>query len=176
MTNYYREFINFLKKHNIYNEEILNYIKYHSTRFDYRDDEKRPFIGCYYSVTKKDILQKFTLYIPIINSPIAVLINIHEYLHAIELYSKLGKKYKPQNSIEVLPMLYEYLYFTENPSKELESHLTYLNNKITEDSPIKYQIAINIQSELLEYYQEKNPSLKTLEKKTKKLTRKYQSK
>lgn len=173
-TNYYNEFINFFKKHNLYNKEIFDYINSNSIKFDYRDDEKRPFIGCYYICNKRDILQKINICVPFIDSPITLLINIHEYIHAIELYKRIGKKYEQKETEETLPILYELLYFEENPSKELEHHLIYLNSKINNDSKESYKIALSIKNELLKYYKEANPNLTKLQRKAKKLSKKYQ--
>ena len=99
--NYYTEFITFFKKHNLYDKEMFEYIHHNSTKFDYRDEDQRVFIGCYYMCNKQNILQKIKLCVPIIDSPITVLINIHEYLHAIELYNKIGKKYQSNDTKEI---------------------------------------------------------------------------
>lgn len=174
MNQYYKDFIDFFKKHNLYEEKMFDYIRRNSTLFDYRNEEQRIFIGCFYICNKQNILQKIKLCVPIINSQITTLINIHEYLHAIELYNKIGKKYQNSDTEEVLPMLYELLYFLDNPSKELENHLIYLNTRIKDDTKESYKIALSIEKELLKYYKEKNPNLKKLQRQAKKLTKKYQ--
>ena len=92
MNNYYNDFIKFFKKHNLYNEEIFNYIQKNRTLFDYRDEDQRIFIGCYYICNKQGILQKINICVPFINDPITLLINIHEYIHAIESYKNISKK------------------------------------------------------------------------------------
>lgn len=174
IKNYYNEFIDFFKKHNLYNKEMFDYINSNSTKFDYRDEEQRSFLGCYYICNKHNILQKIKICVPFIDSPTTVLINIHEYLHAIELYNKIGKKYQSNDTKEVLPILYELLYFEENRSKELENHLIYLNSKIKTGSEESYKIALSIKNELLKYYREENPNLTKLQRKAKKLSKKYQ--
>ena len=168
MNTYYNDFINFFKKHNLYDEEIFNYIQKNRTLFDYRDEEQRIFIGCYYTCNKQGILQKIKLCVPFIDNQITLLINIHEYIHAIELYKNIGKKYEQKDTEETLPMLYEQLYYLENPNKELEIYLIELNKKITKKSSKSYQIALLIQEELLAYYQKTNPTLKKLQTKVKK--------
>ncbi len=171
--NYYNDFINFFKEHNLYNKETFDYIDRNSTKIDYNDEKQAAFIGCYYICNNQNILQKIKLCVPYITSPITTLINIHEYLHAIELYNKIGKKYQKKDTEEVLPMLYELLYFLENPTKELKSYLIALNNKIKNDSEESYKIALSIENELLKYFKEKNPSLKKLQTKVIKLTKEY---
>lgn len=171
--NYYTEFINFFKKHNLYDEKIFNYIKENITLIDYRDEENRQFIGCYYVLNKKEILTKIKIFVPYIDSPITTLINIHEYIHAITLYQYLGKKFKAKKDIEILPLLYEKLYILENPTPELKEYVVKINKSIEENNEEKYTVALKSQEELLKYYHENNPSLKKLQQKAKKLSRKY---
>ena len=173
MNTYYNNFISFFKKHNLYNEEMFKYIQNNRTLFDYRDEEKRIFIGCYYICNKQGILQKINVCVPFIDNQITMLINIHEYIHAIELYKNIGKKYQQKDTEETLPMLYEQLYYLENPYKELERYLIELNNKITKNSSKSYQIALLIQEELLSYYQKTNPTFRKLQTKVKKLSKSY---
>lgn len=172
--NYYNDFINFFKKHNLYNKQLFDYIDNNSTKVDYNDEEQKVFIGCYYICNKLTILQKIKICVPFIDSPITTLINIHEYIHAIELYNKIGKKYKKNDTEEVLPILYELLYFQENRTKSLEEHLIYLNNKIKNNSEKSYKIALSIRNELLKYYKERNPNFEKLQRQEKKLSKKYQ--
>ena len=68
-------------------------------------------------------------------------------------------------------MLYEVLYYLENPNKELEIYLTELNKKIRKKSSKSYQVALLIQEELLTYYQKTNPTFKQLQTKVKKLSK-----
>ena len=173
MNTYYNNFVNFFKKHNLYNEEMFKYIQKNTTHFDYRDEDQRAFIGCYYTYDKQRILKKIKVCVPFINNQITLLINIHEYIHAIELYKNIGKKYEQKDTEETLPMLYELLYYLENPNKELEAYLTELNKKITKKSSKAYQIALLIQEELLTYYQKKNPTFKQLQTKVKKISKSY---
>lgn len=168
----YLKFIDFFKKHNLYDETIFKYIRENAILFDYLEEEKRPFIGCYYNYDKNKCLSKITVVVPIINDERTLLINIHEYTHAIIIYNKLGKKYKIEKDIEMLPMLYERIYLEENKKKALEKYVQGLNQRITEDSEIEYQIALKYQRELLEYYYQ-TYDFNKLQKKAKKLSRKY---
>lgn len=176
MNTYYNKYINFLIKHNLYNEEVLEYIRNNSIKFDYRDEEQREFIGCFYITDKKEKIKKINICVPIIDSDITVLINIHEYIHLFILYQHLNKNFLRDTDEEMLPILYEMLYFLDNPSKELENKIKDLNNLVKEESPIQYKIAFKSREELLEYYQQENPSFKNLQTKAKKLMRKYISK
>ena len=59
---YYKKFITFLKEHNLYDEEILEYWKNNKLMFDYRDDEKRELIGCFYKI-ENNILKEIKIII-----------------------------------------------------------------------------------------------------------------
>lgn len=176
MNKPYIEFINFFKKHNLYDKEMFDYLRNNSILFDYLDEDKHPYIGYHYLTDKEGKLTKIILFVPYIDDYHTILINIHEYIHGIILYNKLGKKYKQDKDSEILPLLYEKLYLLENPDKNLEPFKKKLNENITENSPIEYKIALEVQNEIINYYQEYSPNLNKLENKAKKLARKYKSK
>ena len=69
-------------------------------------------------------------------------------------------------------MFYELLYYTENPTKELEIQIKNLNNEIKENSPLQYKIALEKRKEIFKYYKKNNPSFKQLQEKAKKLSKK----
>lgn len=176
MNNPYREFINFFKTHNLYDKEMFDYLRKNSIQFDYLDDEKHSYIGCHYLTDNNGKLMKIILFVPYIDNFQTLLVNIHEYIHGISLYKKLGKKIKQCKYSEVLPLLYEKIYLLERKDKNLEIFQEILNKRITESSPIDYRIALEVQSEMLHYYQEYSPSFIKLEDKAKRLTRRYKSK
>ena len=87
----------------------------------------------------------------------------------------LEKKYTLKDDCEILPMLMEKIYLKENPSPTLERYIQYLDTKILESKnkeDYRYKIALDIQSELLEYYNANN-DFEKLKTKSKKLYRKY---
>lgn len=176
MNQYYLNFIDFLKRHNLYDAIMFDYIRKHSIIIDYNDEEQCQMAGCYYSFDKKNRLIKFQLCVPFINNHETTLANIHEYVHAIVLYQNLGKKYTntKESDVEILPMLYELLYVLETNDEELNNHLKELNTLIDNTKHLEYQLSLNIQPQLLEYYQEKNPSFKQIQTKSKQLSKKYQ--
>lgn len=47
-NDFYSKYLNFLKKHNLYEEESFQYIRANALYIDYWDDEARDFIGCFY--------------------------------------------------------------------------------------------------------------------------------
>ena len=171
--NYYKEFIDFLKRHNLFNKEAIDYLQKNAFFFNYLEEEYRDFIGCFFSINKKNKkLEKITLFVPYIKNEKTLIINIHEYTHALLNYKYLGKKFNVHDDIEILPMLYERLYQIESKSEKAQSYINYLNSYITKNSDIKYKIAIDTQDQMLDFYQkEKNPE--KLQIKAKKLSKKY---
>ena len=106
----------------------------------------------------------------------SIIINIHEYTHALLYYKYLGKKVDIKNSsIEILPMMYEKLYIKESNSQLCKEYIEYLDSQITEKSDLKYRVAINAQQEMLDFYsKEKNPD--KLEEQSKKIAKKLTKK
>lgn len=167
---YYQKFINFLKEHYLYDEKILEYWKNNRTLFDYRDEEKRDLMGCFYQY-EKEYLTKIHLIVPFIDNDKTVLINIHEYIHLLTLYNKIGKKCKIGDDKEVLPFLYERIFINENKTDELLKYYQYLNQSIIESNVNEYLIALHLSEILLEEYD--NDAIHKLDKRAKKLTKKY---
>lgn len=132
--------------------------------------KKRPYIGCNYCICNGR-LNGFLLCVPFIDSDITALINVHEYTHAIMAYDKLGKKFDVTDDAEVLPMFYEKLFVLEKPSNELIEYKNYLDSCISEDSPLKYRLGLELQDILIEEYEKKKCSTKKLNRKTKRLVR-----
>ena len=166
---YYHKFINFLKRHNLYNEKIFQYWENNRILFDIKDDEKRDLIGCYYQY-ENDYLKKISLIVPYIVDDKTVLINIHEFIHLSQLYPRLRKKYKLDIDKEILPIFYEKLYISENRTKNLIEYEKYLNEIILKNNILEYVIALEISDILLnETYKD---NIYKMEKKAKKLIRK----
>lgn len=151
MNVYYNKFIDFFERHHLYDKEMFDYLRLNSTMFDYRDIDKRNFIGCFWT-NKNGYLNKVSLVVPFIDSDKTVLINIHEYIHGIMLYKNLGKRYNPGIDRELLPMVYEKLYVLENPSAELMEFEKRLDQGIDQDSDIAYKLGLFYRDELINMY------------------------
>ena len=108
---YENKFISFLKRYNLYDETIYNYLINNAIMVDIK--EYIDFIGCFFVKNEYDCITKVTLCIPFLEDDITTLITIHEYVHGYTMFKKIGKKYQLKASEEVLPMLYEELYFTQ---------------------------------------------------------------
>lgn len=94
--NYYKKFIRFLKEHNLYDAEALEYLRNNGVFFDFLEEENRDFIGCRYILDKNKKLQKIQICAPFIRDEKTILINIHEFTHGLMLYKYLGKKLKQE--------------------------------------------------------------------------------
>lgn len=173
--NYYKKFIRFLKEHNLYDAEALEYLRNNGVFFDFLEEENRDFIGCRYILDKNEKLQKIQICAPFIRDEKTILINIHEFTHGLMLYKYLGKKIKTGNDIEILPMLYERVYLIENYSVQVKEYIDSLNSQITEKSKIAYRIALEVQDEML-LYQKSESNPQKLNIKAKKLAKKYKLK
>lgn len=174
--NYYKKFIHFLKEHNLYDENAMEYLHEKGIFFNYLEEENRDFIGCYFATNKRKILEDIILCVPYITDEKTLIINIHEYTHALLYYKYLGKKVDTKNSsIEILPMMYEKLYIKESNSQSGKEYIEYLDSQITEKSDLKYRIAIEAQQDMLDLYsKEQDPDKLQIQSKklTKKLTKK----
>lgn len=138
--------------------------------FEYLEEEKRIFIGCFWCY-ENGRLSKISLGVPFMDNDITVLINIHEYVHGIMSYRKLGKKWKPGIDIEILPILYEKIYILENPSEQLVAYGKMLDRMIDEDADMKYKLALKYRDELIQLY-DNGMSFDKLDRNAKRLVRK----
>ena len=164
---YYRKFIEFLKEHGIYDEDIVLYYRNNWELFDYLDDELREDIGTGYVFSHNELLEMHP-FVPIMNSDLTVLINVHEYIHVYMNYDKLNTIANVSNKDnEVLPIFYEKVYIKENLSNELVEYYEDLNGKIERNPEERYVLAMKISDELLCSYD--NQNIKQLNRKVKRL-------
>lgn len=134
------KFICFLKKHKLYKEEVFNFIKNKTLLVDYKDERSVGFIGCF-PVMENNIIKDIRLCIPRLVDDISVAINIHEYMHLLKMYNHLNCEYFFDNSEEVLPVIYEMIYLTDN---SLLDYIAYYRDKINENDNDLYKYALSI--------------------------------
>ena len=161
--------INFFKEHNLYDEEMFKYLGKYTFHFDYNMKENRIFTGCGPCVDKNGILRKVYVSVPFVIDDITTIINIHEYTHAIEFYYDIGKKFKKDKYVEVLPMMFELIYIREHYSKELEDYENFLNSCISRNNT-NYILGAKMQEILADSYNYEN--IKQLKRKVRKIGRK----
>lgn len=107
------KFINYLKKTEIYNEKLLNYLKDNTKVIEYSEDAN-DFIGTFPQVDENNILTGIKMCVPKMTNDITVGMNIHEYVHALMLYRNLNKEYVEDNQAELMPTFYELYYYKDN--------------------------------------------------------------
>jgi len=144
--NYYNKFIFFLKRHNIYDKNKYEYLLSNTTFID--TDDEVEYIGCYYTKNEYNYITGINLVIPNLDDDVCVMIAIHEYIHGYIMYDKLNKQYSMKASEEVLPMFYEYLYYLENQSDELEKYRISTIDNIEKENKFKYVLGLTMQNEL----------------------------
>ena len=164
---YNSKVIDFFKRHNMYEKEMFDYLQDNTIMIDYRDEDEKDFIGCFYAFNRKDILKSISLCIPYLMDDMTTLINIHEITHGIYMYKYLDKKVTIKEDIEVLPMLYERIYINESNNKELLELANDLDKKIRHED--NYLLGLKLRDELLRIY---NYDFEDINKKAKKLVKK----
>lgn len=148
---------------------MFKYFSENCTMIDYMDDEQRIFIGTFYITDKNRKLMKIHLNVPYIYDNKTMLINIHEVVHAIMMYKKLGKKLHLGLDCESLPMLYEKIYINDVNSTEIINYGKYLD-ALVEEIDEAYVFGLKIRDKLLDCY---NYDISSMDKMAKKLVKKY---
>jgi len=80
----------FFRKENLYSEEFFNFLKHKVKKIPSTGGAS--WYGCFPQV-EDGILKDIRLLVPEITDEKSLLINIHEYAHALELYNELGSIY-----------------------------------------------------------------------------------
>ena len=106
----YEIYIEFLKKYNLYDKEVFDFIKDKTVYVDYMNTDSENFIGVYPIVDKDNIVRDLRMCVPTIVDDISISMNIHEYVHLIKMYSNLNKEYVEDKYKELLPVMYELLF------------------------------------------------------------------
>lgn len=87
---YEKEFIEFMREKGVFTKSFEDYIKDKVKVVDY--ELFNGYWGCFPKVDN-GILVDIRVIVPYIIDKKTLLINIHEYMHAKRLYSRLGKRY-----------------------------------------------------------------------------------
>lgn len=166
---YYEKFLSFLQRHNLYTKESFTFISNYTINIDYNNEEEREFIGCYYTKNESGVITDFKIYVPNIIDNNTVLINIHEYVHALILYLHLNQKYEIGLEKEVLPLLYEKMYVLEDDAINTKNYEKNIRKTIREINKEEYTIGKKIAEEIIYTYDD----ISLLNIKAKELVRKY---
>ena len=82
--------LNFLKEQKLYKEEFFKFMEGKIKVFPY--DADLSWFGCF-PIVEDNILKDIRLLVPEITTEKNLLVNIHEYVHALELFEELGSVY-----------------------------------------------------------------------------------
>ena len=151
----YEKFISFLKRHNIFDEDIYNSYINDAFIFPYSDNNI-DLINCFYAIDNNNILLDIRPSIPYIDDEKTLLINIHEYVHYYIMYKKLGKEVIIGQNCEVLPLLYEKIYILENDNVFLKKYENYLLDIIIKSNDKKYLYGLEIRDKIIKKKKIKN--------------------
>ena len=146
MMDYKYKLITFLKKYNLFDEEKYNYLINNAFMVD--TSMALDFIGCFYLKNEWKVITKVRLCLPRLDSDIAVMLTIHEYVHGFIMYDKIGSSYSTKASEEVLPMLYEFLYFLENRTPEMEQYRKIVDDINNNGVCFKHKLGFIMKDEL----------------------------
>ena len=119
------KYINFLKKYDLYREDIFEYMKDKTKYIDYRLDESKRFYGVFTNI-ENGIIKDIRVMVPYIVDDTSISIRIHEYIHILKLYDYLNKEYVFTDYEDLLPVFYELVYAKEN------NNYDYINERIDE--------------------------------------------
>ena len=147
---FHPKIIEFFKKHNLYDEEMFEYILKRCDYVDYYDSDINFMVGCPAKVNpRNNRIEGFRLCIPYCWDEKTALVSVHEIAHAIYWYKRLGKKYNKIEE-ELFPMVVERIYLEENKTSTLESYEKFLDSTIDETSEAQYRFAIANRDHLLQ--------------------------
>ena len=119
------KYINFLKKYDLYREDIFEYMKDKTKYIDYRLDESKRFYGVFTNI-ENGIIKDIRVMVPYLVDDTSISIRIHEYIHVLKLYDYLNKEYVFTDYEDLLPVFYELVYAKEN------NNYDYINERIDE--------------------------------------------
>ena len=121
----YDKYIEFLKKYELYDQDVFDYISTRMIIVDYKHPDAKNLIGCF-PIVRCGFVDDIRLCVPKIVDDISLSMNIHEYLHLLSTYKKLGKEYKEDKYDELLPVLFEFIYLSDNNPEYLEERKKYV--------------------------------------------------
>ena len=107
---------NALKKVNITNQNFIKYMRTHTKRYNL--PYEIGIWGCFIKRNKNNTIKEVKIIVPNIISEKTLLINIHEYTHAYEIYKRIGTIYEEDIKCEEqLAKKNELLYLKKTVNK-----------------------------------------------------------
>ena len=119
------ELIRFLKEQNLYREEFFKFMEGKIKVVSY--DTPIEWFGCF-PLIENGILTDIRLLVPEIKTQKNLLVNIHEYVHAIELFDELGTVYKDRREArESRASNYEKIYLENKKAEKVVDYYVICN-------------------------------------------------
>lgn len=112
------KFNSFLKQEGMYNKDFLDYLKDRTVTIPSNTDKS--WFGCFPRLDDNGILNGINLLVPEMENEDNLLVNIHEYTHAYDLYQLLGHPYiedKINKEAKAKEMEKKYLLKSRNYEK-----------------------------------------------------------
>lgn len=151
---YEQKFIDFLKEFGIYNEQAFKYMKTIKKQVNYKEEDTMSFIGCY-PIMENNTVKDIRICVPKMIDDISVSINIHEYVHFLNMYNNLNKEYVFKNTEEVLPVLYEFVFLSKCTDIETKDYLSFYKEYIKQKDDEGLKVFLEIWNHYFEKDKEK---------------------
>lgn len=117
--------LNFLKEQKLYKEEFFKFMEGKIKVFPY--DADLSWFGCF-PIVEDNILKDIRLLVPEIITEKNLLVNIHEYVHALELFEELGSVYEDRREErEKKASSYEKIYLNSKKPKQVVNYYVICN-------------------------------------------------
>ncbi|MBQ2947322.1 MAG: HD domain-containing protein [Bacilli bacterium] len=117
--------VKFLKEQNLYKEEFFEFMEGKIKVLPY--DVDLSWFGCF-PIVEGNILKDIRLLVPEIITEQNLLVNIHEYVHALELFEELGNIYEERKKErENKASNYEKIYLNSKKAKKVVNYYVICN-------------------------------------------------
>lgn len=170
------KFIDFLKRHSLYDEKIFKFISNQSIMIDSKIDEYDFLFGsCHIAVnSKKGKLEQVIPCMLNLMDDYSVMIAIYTYIQTLLLIPRVNKTYNEDLFYHYfLPLFYKKIYILENPTDELLEYEEKMRERLLTNSPNKFQLIFNLIDELTCNYNKDRSNNSLLAKKAKRKARTY---
>ena len=138
MDGKYQIIIDFFKSMELYDRNFFNHIKKKTKVLDLPYEEIKDFVGCF-PVIVDDKVVDFNILLPKLNTIFDVLVYIHEYSHAIDIYDE--NEIFP-NLMEAM-FLVDYLQDDELITQQINRIYEELKNNESERHEIGKKVKLN---------------------------------
>lgn len=166
-------FENFLKRHELFNEKVYNYIKDNSVLVKYKNIEDFSSIGCSIVLDRKGRLSQVIPIVPLPKNKKMVAINIFIYVQAMILIPNIGKVFDENSYNNILPFVFQRLFILENSNKYLLSFEEKMTANLCRENQKKYDNIMIHRNTLIEGFKKDKESLNNEARKIRRKAKNY---